>query len=195
MESSILSNSICCTVPGTKTQSQRRKENVVVYIVQIIQTKGFSRLKHAQTPIPVSRAPRPLHRANRIVVIKHDVPVNPIPPPLQILLLAGNAIVHHPRMLPGVDTQNGLHVDGAGGKALLVLRVRTHGAGELVAEGCIGRVGGHVDGLAPGVGGRVGRTGVVGAEDLHQALALEVLGQPDEAGAEHGVGGGEEIHL
>jgi hypothetical protein len=30
---------------------------------------------------------------------------------------------------------------------------------------------------------------------LHQALALEVLGQPDEAGAEHGVGGGEEIHL
>lgn len=54
---------------------------------------------------------------------------------------------------------------------------------------------GHVDGLASGVGGRVGRAGVVGAEDLHQALALEVLGEPDETRAEHGVGGGEEIHL
>lgn len=165
-----MSNGICCTASKTgRVESPKRKENVIVYIVQIIQTKikCFSRLKHAQTPVPVSRAPRALHGANSIVVVKHNVPVNPIPPPLQVLLFSGNTVVHHPRVLPGVDTKNRLHINGAGGKALLVLGVSTHGAGELVAEGCVGRVRGHVDGLATGVGGRVGGTGVVRTEDLH----------------------------
>lgn len=70
-----------------------------------------------------------------------------------------------------------------------------HRAGELVAQLGLGGVSGHVDGLAPGVGGRVGRAGVVSAENLHHTLALEVLGEPDETGAEHGVGGGQEVEL
>lgn len=98
-------------------------------------------------------------------------------------------------MFPGVDAQDGLDVDGTGGQVLLVLGVGTHRSGELVAERCVGGVGGHVNGLPPGVGSRVGRAGVVGAEDLHQTLALEVLGEPDEAGTEHGVGGGQEVEL
>ena len=56
-------------------------------------------------------------------------------------------------------------------------------------------MGGHVDGLAAGVGGRVGGAGVVGAEDLHQTITLEVLGEPDETRTEHGVGGGKEVEL
>lgn len=98
-------------------------------------------------------------------------------------------------MLPGVDAQNGLDVDGTGGQVLLVLGVGSHGTGELVAERRVGGVGGHVDGLPPGVSGWVGRAGVVGAEDLHQTLALEILGEPDEARAEHGVGSGQEVEL
>lgn len=98
-------------------------------------------------------------------------------------------------MLPSVHAQNRLHVNGTGSEALLVLGVSTHRASELVAEGRVGGVGGHVNGLTSGVGGWVGRTGVVCAEDLHQALALQVLSQPDKTGAEHGVGSGQEIHL
>lgn len=42
---------------------------------------------------------------------------------------------------------------------------------------------------------RVGRASVIRAENVHQTLPLEVLGQPDETGAEHGVGGGQEIEF
>jgi len=157
--------------------------------------QGFSRSKHAHAAIPVGRAPRTLDRADGIVVVKHHIPVDPIPPALQVLVLSRDTVVHHPGVLPGVNTQNGLNVDGTGGQVLLILGMGTHRSGELVAERCVGRVGGHVNGLPPRVGSRVGRAGVVGAEDLHQTLALEVLGEPDEAGAEHGAGGGQEVEL
>ena len=101
-------------------------------------------------------------------------------------------------MLPRVDAEDGLHVDGAGGHGLLVRgvgRVGAHRAGVLVAQGRVRAVGRHVDRLSPRVRRRVGRAGVVGAEDVHQAFALEVLGQPHEARAEHGVGGGQEVEL
>lgn len=98
-------------------------------------------------------------------------------------------------MLPSVDTENGLDVDSAGGQALLVGGVRAHSASKLVAQGSVGRVGGHVDRLAAGVRGRVGRAGVVGAEDVHQAFPLKVLSQPHESRSEHGVGGGQEVEL
>lgn len=88
-------------------------------------------------------------------------------------------------MLPCVNTENRLHVDGTGREALLVLGMGAHRTGELVAQLCLRGVGGHVDGLPPGVGGRVGRAGAVGAEDVHHAFALEVLGEPHESGAEH----------
>lgn len=56
-------------------------------------------------------------------------------------------------------------------------------------------MGGHVDGLPPRVGGRVGRAGAVGAEDVHHAFAFEVLGEPDKSGAEHRACCGQEIQL
>lgn len=126
-----------------------------------------------------------LHRANGVVVIEDHIPVDPAPPTLQVLVLAGNTVVHHPCVLPGVDAENGLHVDGARGEALLILGMSTHRAGELVTQLGLRGVGGHVNGLPAGVGGRVRGAGTVGAEDVHHSLALEVLGEPYESGTEH----------
>jgi len=158
---------------------------MVVYNTDYPDKKTIFDLKHAHTPIPVNGGPRALLRANGVVVVEDHIPVNPIPPALEVLVLSGNTIVHHPCVLPGVDAENGLDVDGAGGKALLVLGVGAHGSSELVAQLRLGGVGGHIDRLPPGVGGWVGRAGAVGAENVHQAFALEVFSEPHEAGAEH----------
>lgn len=158
---------------------------MIVYNTDYPDTEMIFNLKHAHTPMTVDGAARVLHRADSIVVVEDHIPVNPIPPALEVLVLAGNTVVHHPRVLPGVNTENGLHVDGAGREVLLVLGVGAHRTGELVAQLGLRGVGGHVDGLPPGVGGRVGGAGAVGAEDVHHAFALEVLGEPDESGAEH----------
>lgn len=158
---------------------------MIVYNTDYPDTEMIFNLKHAHTPMTVDRAARVLHRADSIVVVEDHIPVNPIPPALEVLVLAGNTVVHHPRVLPSVNTENGLDVDSAGSEALLVLGMGTHRAGELVAQWGLRGVGGHIDGLPPGVGGRVGRAGAVGAEDVHHAFALEVLGEPDKSGAEH----------
>lgn len=158
---------------------------MIVYNTDYPDTEMNFILKHAHTPMTVDGAARVLHRADSIVVIEDDIPVNPIPPALQVLVLASNAVIHHPGVFPGVDTEDRLHVDGAGREALLVLRVGTHRAGELVAQLGLRGVGGHVGGLPPGVGGRVGRAGAVGAEDVHHALALKILGKPYKSGSEH----------
>lgn len=158
---------------------------MIVYNTDYPETEMIFNLKHAHTPMTVDGAARVLHRADSIVVVEDHIPVNPIPPALEVLVLAGNTVVHHPRVLPSVDTENGLHVDSAGSEALLVLGMGTHRAGELVAQWGLRGVGGHIDGLPPGVGGRVWRASAVGAEDVHHAFALEVLSEPDESGAEH----------
>jgi hypothetical protein len=158
---------------------------MIVYNTDYPETEMIFNLKHAHTPMTVDGAARVLHRADSIVVVEDHIPVNPIPPALEVLVLAGNTVVHHPRVLPSVDTENGLHVDSARGEALLVLGMGTHRPGELVAQWGLRGVGGHIDGLPPGVGGRVWRASAVGAEDVHHAFALEVLSEPDESGAEH----------
>lgn len=153
----------------------------------------FAPLEHAQTPVPVGCGPRP--RAHGVIVVKHHIPVDAVPPSLQELVLARDSVVHHPRVLPCVDAENGLHVNGPGGQVLRVLGVGAHGTGKLVTQRGIGGVGGHVDGLPPRVGGRVGGAGVVGTEDLEHTVALKVLGEPDKTGAEHGAGGSQEVQL
>ena len=125
----------------------------------------------------------------------HDIPVDPVPPPLQVLSLARNTVVHQPHMFPGVHAQNGMHIDGPRCQAFLVWRVSAHRTGVLVTKRGIARVGSHVDGLSPGVRRRVRRTGVIRAEDVHQSFPLQILSQPHETGAEHGVGRGQKVEL
>lgn len=125
----------------------------------------------------------------------HSVPIDPVPPPFQILGLTTNTIVHQPHMLPGVDAENRLHVQSTGCQVLLVRRVGAHRPGVTVAHRCVWRVGGHVNCLSSGVRGGVGRAGVVSAEDVQQSFSFQVLCQPHEAGSEHGVGRGQEVEL
>lgn len=99
---------------------------MIVYNTDYPETEMIFGLEHAHTPIAVGGAPRALQRTDGIVVVEDHIPVNPIPPPLEVLVLAGDTVVHHPSVLPGVDTENGLHVEGAGGEALLVLGVGAH---------------------------------------------------------------------
>lgn len=134
-------------------------------------------------------------RADGVVVVNDHIPVDPVPPSLQVLRLACDAIIHHPHVLPRVNAENRLNVHGAGSDVLLVSRVGAHRAGVLVAEGGVGGVRGHVDGLAARVGGRVGGPSIVGAENVHHTLALQVLSEPDETWAEHGVCRREEVEL
>lgn len=125
----------------------------------------------------------------------HNLPVDPVPPPLQVLSLARNTVVHQPHMFPGVHAQNGMHVHRTRCQAPLVCRVSTHRTGVLVTKRGIAVVGGHVDGLSPGVRRRVRRAGVIRAENVHQPFPLQVLSQPHETGTEHGVGRGQKVEL
>ena len=147
-----------------------------------------------QTAIPRSNTTR-RPSLDGLVVLRDMVPVNPAPPPLQILSLTTNTVVHHPCVFPSVDAENRLHVHGAGREMLLVLRVSAHRAGKLVTQRSIRRLGGHVDALAPGVRRWVRRAGDVGAVDVQQAFSLQVLAKPHESGPEHGVGSSQEIEF
>lgn len=88
-----------------------------------------------------------------------------------------------------------MHIHSTWSQALLVRRVSTHRTGVLVTQRGIAGVGGHVDGLSPGVGCRVRRAGVIRAENVHQPFPLQVLSQPHETGTKHGVGRGQEVEL
>lgn len=145
--------------------------------------------------MPCGRTARHLGRGHSLVVLIHGLPVDPVPPSLQILLLAGDAVVHQPHMLPGVDAQDGLDIKRTGRQALLVRGVVAHRTRELVAQRSVRVLGVHVDGLSPRMGGRVGRPGTVRADNLNQALPFQVLGQPDESWTEHGVGSGQKVLL
>lgn len=136
-----------------------------------------------------------LRGAHSVIVVVDHFPVDPVPPALEVLGLTANTVVHHPHVLPGVDTQNGLDIKGARCEVLLVLGVSSHGACKLIAQGSVRVVGSHVDRLPPGVRSRVGRTGVVCAEDVQEPFPLEVLGQPDESRTEHSVSSGQEVEL
>lgn len=124
-----------------------------------------------------------------IVIVLNHIPVNTIPPALEVLVLSGDTVVHHPSVLPGVDAQNGLDIEASRRKVSRVFGVAAHESGEP------GLGSGHVVGLAASVGGWVGRAGAVCAEDVQHAFALEVLGEPHKARTEHGACCCKEIHL
>ena len=118
-----------------------------------------------------------------------ELPVNHLPPGLGVGHLAARAAladapVEQPRVLPGVEAQQGLELDAAGGQltgALLVgedLVAEVRAGGTAVAE----RV--HVDRLGAPVGARVRRAGEVGGQQA--VVAGPGADEPDEAGAEHG---------
>lgn len=137
--------------------------------------------------------------------IGNDIPINAIPPRLQILLLLQHAPIRHVDMLPRVDTEYWVDIDASrrdlrsraeaavrpdgvdnrhvrhGLLAVVVGRVRDIGLG----------LGVHVLGLEAPVRAGIGRAGDVGGEQ--RKLALLGLDEPDEARPEHGVRGGDEL--
>lgn len=129
-----------------------------------------------------------------------------MPPALRICLLAAHpkgadAVVGQVDVLPHVDAQHGREVDAAGGDVLLAegamgADLVAMGAADLLADG--GADGGvgivlgvHVDGLAAVVGAGVGRAGQEGGQQ--RELAVLGLDEPDEARAEHGACGDDEL--
>jgi len=121
-----------------------------------------------------------------LCIILHHRPINAIPPSLQIGALATHSIITQVGVLPGIDTEDGVAVVAAGSTLIghAHSRVGTESADVVGA-----RVeGGHVLLLRAEMGEREGRAGQVCAQQLHLAGFL-VLDDPDEAGAEHGVGG------
>lgn len=143
----------------------------------------------------VGLSPGRLRGRNRVIVVIHNLPVDLIPPPLEVLGLTTDTVVHHPNVFPGVDAKDGLDVDRAGGQGLLVLSVRAHRACVLVAQGGVGAVCGHVHRLPPGVGAGVRGAGVVRAEYVNQAFPFEVLSQPHKSRTKHGICSGQKVHL
>lgn len=145
------------------------------------------------------------------------VPVNQAPPIRQEVELAATAVVGQPDVLPGVDAQDGNQIRAAG--VLLALLVAELGAGAVqrgavvvvvlgvkVAADRVARLVGqaantvHVHVLAAPVGARVGASREVGRQEAVLArVALQervgLLDEPDEARAEHGVGGQDHLAL
>jgi hypothetical protein len=156
---------------------------------------NFILLQHTQTAISRGRTARCLGPRHGLVVLKHSFPVDLVPPSLQILLLAADAVVHQPHVLPSVDAQDGLDIERTECQVPRIRGVAAHRPRVLVAYRSVWVVGVHVDGLSPIVGGRIGRPGIVCADNLNQAISFQVLGQPDKSWTEHGVGRGEKVLL
>ena len=98
---------------------------MLVYSTDYPNTSLLSAL-HAQGPRNGSSGLRTPRRSNGVVVIEDNVPVDAVPPALQVLLLTSNTVVHHPGVLPSVDTEDGLDINGTGGEVLLVRGVGAH---------------------------------------------------------------------
>lgn len=108
-------------------------------------------------------------------------------------------------MFPCADPEQYLQIDGPRRKLGVASGVAAHGAcfqtflgacvfvAGLVRQGVTG-VGVQVAALGAEVRAWVGGAGDVGGEDGELAVGVSVGGfdEPNEAGAEHGVGGGEE---
>lgn len=153
-------------------------------------------------PLAAIKLPKPLTRTLRLIlrqrhILLHLRPINPIPPLLQKVHLAADAVVVKPDVLPRVHAQQGRDVDTAERLLGLVLvvallpRVCAEGAGVRFRV-----VGVQVDALLAVVGAAEGAAGDVGGEDLEGCVGDVVcLDEPDEAGAEHGVCGEEEGFL
>ena len=106
--------------------------------------------------------------------------------------LTANAPVQQPCVLPCVQAQDRLNVDTARGKLSRGLPpLGLHLVPVIVARTAILAYGVHVATLPPPVGTGVGASSEIGGEDL--VLVGARLDQPDEAGAEHGRGGDNEL--
>lgn len=120
-----------------------------------------------------------------------EIPVDLVPPLLEILQPAGDAVVVQPDVLPRVDAKQRGHVDTAQGFLRLLVTLPRHVAEGACVRICVLRV--HVYGLATVVRAADGATGEVCGEDLEGARGAFVgLHEPYEARAEHGIGGVEE---
>lgn len=131
-------------------------------------------------------------------LVCYHLPVNQLPPRLGIGKLAAGATLAHtpvqqPRVLPGVEAQQRLKVDTAGGQVTGSRPVpRAKDAVTEVVAGSAalaGRV--HVSLLGAPVGTWVGRAGEVGGQEA--VVAGAGADEPDEARAEHGGGGEDEL--
>ena len=138
--------------------------------------------------------------------ISNNVPVDAVPPRLQVLLLLEHAPIRHVNVLPCVNTQNWSNVNSTWRDLLIgtELSVHTDSVGNwhvgnsLLAEVVGGVVcvwdsglGVQVRGLAAPVCAWVWGAGNVCGEDGE--FALLGLDKPDVARAEHGVGSGDEF--
>ena len=153
---------------------------------------------------PRQPLPRPPH--NRLIkypILLHDTPIHTLPPRLQIPPLPSNAPIPQPEMLPRAHPQQYLRARSPQSHS----RVQRAGCG---AEGsrCSARAefgdgggvfGVHVDGLFAVVCAGEGGAGYIRTEDRQRRVVggIRLPGrvgfqEPDEAGAEHGGGGGEE---
>lgn len=168
---------------------------------------SHSKTSAAQKPLTSRQSVASSHLRS---VALHNLPIDPIPPGLQERLLPGHAPLRQPAMLPsrhtkqrrqilparrnvGAVTANEAHRSRPQVEHVVVLhRVRLFG--HAAVDAGVGRR--QVAALLPEMGAGVGGAGEVGGEEGEVADAAAVGGggvdQPDEAGAEHGVGGGEE---
>lgn len=140
-----------------------------------------------------------LLRTSCLCMILHDGPIDPIPPPLQIRSLSPDSVVPQIGVLPRVDAEDGLGVVVAWSARVILIGsgVSAKGADKVCRFRLThkplrgphgGGVGRHVDLLGSEVRLGQGGAGKVGTQQLHLAFRV-VLDDPDEAGAEHGVGG------
>ena len=101
-----------------------------------------------------------------------------------------------PDVLPCVYAQQRHYIDAAQRLLGLLVLLRGHAEGAHLVHVLVrvGVVCVEVVGLAPVVGARQRRSGQVGGQDAQSAAQAVVVGlhEPDKAGAEHGLGGGEE---
>lgn len=129
--------------------------------------------------------------------ISDSLPINSLPPSLGESLLPADAagtdtVIPKPDVFPGVEAQERGELDATGGKLVLLLRHALDlGILEPGAAGAVLARGVHVGVLAAPVGGGVRRSGEVGGEDGE--VGRGGLDEPDEAGAEHCRGGGDEF--
>jgi hypothetical protein len=128
-------------------------------------------------------------------VLPDQVPVNLVPPCLEILPLAAHSVVLQPHVLPRVDAHERHHVDTTQRLlgALVLPGGRAKGSDLVQRLVRFGVVRVEIVRLAAVVGARQRRAGEVRGQDA-QAAKLRVVGlhEPDEAGAEHGLGRGKE---
>lgn len=126
------------------------------------------------------------------------IPVNLVPPSFEELPLSFDTIIVQPHVLPSVHTHQRHHIYTAQWLlwSLVLLGRVSKGANRVQRLVRIGVVGVEVLRLPPVVGSGQRRAGEVGGEDSEVAeLGVVGLYQPDEAWAEHGIGGVQESLL